>query len=321
MSGSTAQAPHSPTRYNCAISGHSIKQSTAQYVSPLVNTHFGSKLTVQVSTILSRGSSHESSSPDTAADKARRAEPAAGLDAALAAVNQALGRLNRTGTSIRRLPTTSNTLIVEPDIPGSQEFKKAALSCVQALYSRASPELQEHLGESITAARNDVITRKLRQEQRMTRAHRIIPLEALPEDESTTLTSQGTTHWPPATMTLPAELGIQRPKSERSAVSGSSASELSRSERSSIENSLSITNLTAPSSYVRPKAQKKSTFSVQGNQIYYPLPPQPRKNSNFITCEWCLETHSKELLEGSNWRYAPVHIYFCQLHICSQVYM
>ena len=317
MSGSTAQVPHSPTRYNCAISGHSIKQSTAQYVSPLVNTHFGSKLTVQVSTILSRGSSHESSSPDTAADKARRAEPAAGLDAALAAVNQALGRLNRTGTSIRRLPTTSNTLIVEPDIPGSQEFKKAALSCVQALYSRASPELQEHLGESITAARNDIITRKLRQEQRITRAHRITPLEALPEDESTTLTSQGTTHWPPATMTLPAELGIQRPKSERSAVSGSSASELSRSERSSIENSLSITKLRRhPISGQKPK--RKAPFPYQ---IYYPLPPQPRKNSNFITCEWCVETYSKELLEGSNWRYAPVHIYFCQLHICSQVYM
>ncbi|KAK0708483.1 WD40-repeat-containing domain protein [Lasiosphaeris hirsuta] len=72
------------------------------------------------------------------------------------------------------------------------------------------------------------------------------------------------------------------------------------SEASSVNSQLVYRNISGSPSHVGSK--KRKTSSIQINMAGYPKAPQPANSLNFITCQWCGETHEKRRFEGDEWR-------------------
>lgn len=241
------------------------------------------------------GRNHDNTSVDAALE----------TDASLAAVREAIDRLNRTGICIRRSSTRPHTVAPITGVAGCEEFQKVSLIYVKAFYRLATPELQEYLSHCMTTRRNMIMVERYRHEERKVRPDAATPqaepLAPIPEDEDPQLEVLIRVKQHATVSGHPSDHDIQ--PIAKSPIPQILVRPYSGSENSTIDSSLFKKRMASPS---HGGSRSKGTMSIRISQVQYPPPPQPEGNDNYATCYWCCERH-KHLSNPDSWMYVPIN--------------
>ena len=220
----------------------------------------------------------------------------------LAAVDGAIDKLNRLGIAIRQSSTRNLAARTPAEMSKYNDFKEKAHSMVKSLYPDASDGLQDLLGRSIAERYQSIVSHQARQTQLQQRRPGPVPdaLPAITEEEEL----DANVWVPPAPE---RGLGVAKHQYRQMAeimdrlASGVSRKAMPWSDVSSVDSQLVYRHISGTPS--RAGSKKRETSSIQINMVGYPKAPQPMNSSNFITCEWCSETHQRSIFEGDEWRY------------------
>lgn len=220
----------------------------------------------------------------------------------LAAIDQAVDRLNRLGMAIRQSSTQKVVPRSLADLSGCESFQKLAEALVRTLYPDATNELHSQLSKSMTCRYDLVISRQKRQNHLQQRRPKPSPTPTqIMEDMQMDEDPKDPRHFPDSfdhlyhQMAEDMDKGSADPKKKR-------ADDLQSEVPSPLDRGLF--NKTMGSSPSQKGSQKKEeTSSIQINQIGYPKAPQVIGASNYATCNWCFQTRHKREFEGREWRY------------------
>lgn len=220
----------------------------------------------------------------------------------LAAVDGAIDKLNRLGIAIRQSSTRNLTARTPAEMSQYNTFRELADKFVKTLYPDASGGLQDMLGRSMADRYQSIISRQARQTQLQQRRLEPAPivLPAIIEEGEV-----GADYRAPPTLEENSRSARHQYRQMAEAI-GQFASGVPRmvtpsSDASSVNSQLVYRHITSRSSHAGSK--KRETSSIQINMVGYPKAPQSTNSPNFITCQWCYETHEKTAFEGDEWRH------------------
>ncbi len=229
-------------------------------------------------------------------------------DAALAALEATLPRLNRLGVTIRqasrgKFVVKSQKFAADVD---QTSFTDASRFWVQVLYPECHPSLREYLAKTMTARYISILyqahrTEKL-QARRPTRPSDKLPIIG----EGEALFQQ-----PPLRPVrhAQAEPGRASHVSERQPVARST---ISQSDLSSITSSTQFRQQIARGNYLTaPTERRGGTSSIQVSQGNYPS-LRVQKNTHLAPCQWCGVLVDKRKMTENDWRCVPLVALFSQ---------
>lgn len=212
------------------------------------------------------------------------------------AIEGALDRLNRLGIAIRQSSVTSRETRVKKFIEASSDytvFKELAYIAVRTLYPEARDSLQDQLSTSMAERYAKVVSRRLQQQKLESRRPRPRPsLHAIFEDvemEEPVASDPHNVSWDPVDR-MQGLTPFLETKSIFSSEPPSSA------DTQFVQARMMKTS-------TRSGSRRSRASSIQINRMNYPRPEQVIKNSKYLTCEWCFESHHKKFFEGDNWKY------------------
>ena len=218
------------------------------------------------------------------------------LQARLAAIDDALSRLNRLGVTIRwssshKADVRARKFAVGLDLTS---FEQLCGQAIEALYPHAPPALKQSLGKSMADRYKRMMFSRDRHQKLKTRREPAGTLTGIPEDDAGDAVQSDQALRQPPTARTHAPPAVQRRFWQATA--------LSQSDLSSVDTGL-IRNRARPPDEASTRHPK--TMSIQVKQGKYPKMPQGDKDSNFFACEWCSELLSTKSLTERDWRWVP----------------
>ncbi|EGX46328.1 hypothetical protein AOL_s00110g152 [Orbilia oligospora ATCC 24927] len=210
-------------------------------------------------------------------------------------IETSLVRLSHLGTMIRKYSTTSRTARIRTFAEQSNlsAFENLARLAVDTLYPGANESLRIQLTRSMFETCAGVLYKRSHQQRMNT--PRLIQEPQMPTvNEELQETASHTEKMKTLIISDPLSLGLQKSPHRANQTGNSVALESAPSTLDSLRTKV-LKKLLDPPSKIKSDC---GISSVQVGKVTYPRPPQTG-DSDYRTCEWCLELHPRSLFEDT----------------------